>query len=168
VARAVRDRRLEVSAEHDPVLVGAVVIRMGGRAVQPLRARPVVDAEAEGPVEGHRGPVSRPRHGLDPPRPATRKIGEGALVQGPAQATAPSVRFGADHVDVPDRGIVLADERHHEPGESTVGSFDDPRRSAEMLEPQPREQHADPPAAPPIVDHVDDPGMVGRGGPPER
>ena len=47
-------------------------------------------------------------------------------------------------------------------------SSDDPRRPGEVLEPQPRQQVVQPPAAPPVIDLADDPGVIGLGRPPER
>ena len=46
--------------------------------------------------------------------------------------------------------------------------LDEPRRPGEVLEPQPRQQVVQAPAAPPVIDLADDPGVVGFGRPAER
>ncbi len=61
-------------------------------------------------------------------------------------------------------GSSWLDERHEEAFEPTVGPLHDPGRAAEVLEPQARQHRAHPPAAPPLVDDIDDPRVVGLGG----
>ena len=64
--------------------------------------------------------------------------------------------------------MVGADEPDDEPVEPAILGLGDPRRPGEVLEPEAREQRPHPAAAaPPLVDDVDDGGIVGLGGPAE-
>ena len=147
-------------AEDHPVVALGLVVGVGGRPVQPLRAGPIVHAEAHRPVEPDRDAVARPGNGVDPADAALRHVVEESLVEHPAEAVTPMVRARGDQVDVGPIRVVRADEADQEADERAGGVLGDPRRPREMLEPLPQEQRVEATSAPPFVDQPDQAPMI--------
>ena len=119
------------------------------------------------PMEIDRDPIAGPGDRVDLVGTGLQRVDEELLVQRPADPAPPVVWARRDHVRVRDLGMVGADEPDEEPDEPAAIVLGDPRRPAEVAEPEARQQGSHLAAAPPFVDKVDHLRMVRFGRPTE-
>src|SRR4029079_3910330 len=106
--------------------------------------------------EADRRPVVRPRRGPDRRRAACRRVAREPRHELGSDAPPPLGRIDGDHVEDPDRWVVLAQEADRDPDDLAVAPCRDPRRPREVPEPEPRKELPGGPAAGPVVEPSDD------------
>ena len=121
-----------------------------------------VDLEAECPVEVDRALVRRRRDTAH--RRASRIPGgvEEALVELAPETSAALLGRNADEVDVRIGRVGLGEEADQKPGKTPLGVLGDEARPLEVEKKELRQHGSHLAAAPPCVDVLDDPPVVGR------